>query len=259
MRSDVHEARDNGLRPVSLSARRLTKRYRLGELHNLKRTIRHLLRRNGSADRPRLEALSGIDFTVYRGESFGIVGTNGSGKSTVLQILAGTTLPTGGEMEVHGRVLPLLAVGTGFHPELTGTENVRLFAASLGIPRDVIENRMDAVGEFAELERHMDTPTKRFSSGMLSRLSFAIAMQFPADVYVFDEVLAVVDGEFQARCLEAIKGLHREGRTVIFVSHSLDQVVDICERVMWLDQGRLSRLGPTTEVLEDYARVHPGQ
>jgi len=251
-------SRDNGLHPVSLSARGLTKRYRLGELHNLRRTIRHLTRRNGSADRPTLVALSEVDFTVHRGDSFGIIGTNGSGKSTVLQILAGTTLPTGGEMEVHGRVLPLLAVGTGFHPELTGTENVRLFAASLGIPRDVIESRMDAVAEFAELERHMDTPTKRFSSGMLSRLSFSIAMQFPADIYVFDEVLAVVDGEFQARCLEAIKGLHREGRTVIFVSHSLDQVAEVCDRVMWLDQGRLARLGPTTEVLDDYARVHPG-
>jgi ABC-type polysaccharide/polyol phosphate transport system ATPase subunit len=250
---------DNGLRPVSLSARGLTKQYRLGELHSLKRTVRHVLRRNGSADRPTLEALSGVDFTVHRGEAFGIVGTNGSGKSTVLQILAGTILPTGGEMEVHGRVLPLLAVGTGFHPELTGSENVRLFAASLGVPLGVVENRMDAVAEFGELERHMDTPTKRFSSGMLSRLSFAIAMQFPADVYVFDEVLAVVDGEFQVRCLEAIKGLHREGRTVIFVSHSLDQVAEVCEQVMWLDQGRLARVGATPEVLEAYAAVHPGQ
>ena len=249
----------NGLRPVSVRARGLTKSYHLGELHNLRRTIRHLTRRNGSADRPLLDALSEVDFTVHQGDSLGIVGTNGSGKSTVLQILAGTTLPTAGEMEVHGRVLPLLAVGTGFHPELTGMENVRLFGASLGIPRDVIKNRMDAVADFAELGRHMDTPTKRFSSGMLSRLSFAIAMQFPADVYVFDEVLAVVDGEFQARCLEAIKGLHRAGRTVIFVSHSLDQVAEVCDRVMWLDQGRLARLGPTAEVLDDYVRVHPGQ
>jgi len=213
------------------------------------------LRRNGSADLPTLEALCGVDFTVQRADSFGIVGTNGSGKSTVLQILAGTILPTGGKMEVHGRVLPLLAVGTGFHPELTGTENVRLFAASLGIPRDVIESRMDAVAEFAELERHMDTPIKRFSSGMLSRLSFAIAMQFPADIYVFDEVLAVVDGEFQHRCLAEIRNLHAQGRTVIFVSHSLDQVAEVCQRVMWLDGGRVRELGPTDGVLDDYARA----
>src|SRR5215217_929849 len=145
----MRASHDNGARPISLSARGLSKRYSLGELHNLKRTIRHLTRRNGASDRPQLEALSGIDFTVHRGDAFGIVGTNGSGKSTVLQILAGTTLPTGGEMEVHGHVLPLLAVGTGFHPELTGRENVTLFAASLGIPREVIADRMDAVAEFA--------------------------------------------------------------------------------------------------------------
>jgi ABC-type polysaccharide/polyol phosphate transport system ATPase subunit len=114
---------------------------------------------------------------------------------------------------------------------------------------------MDAVADFAEIERHMDTPVKRFSSGMLARLSFAIAMQFPADIYVFDEVLAVVDGEFQARCLDAIKRLHGEGRTVIFVSHSLDQVSDVCERVLWLDSGRVHELGPTDEVLEAYQRA----
>ena len=115
---------------------------------------------------------------------------------------------------------------------------------------------MDAVSAFAELERHMDTPVKRFSSGMLSRLSFAIAMQFPADIYVFDEVLAVVDGEFRARCIEAIKGLHREGRTIFFVSHSLDQVAEVCERTMWLERGAVHDLGPTAEVLDAYARVH---
>jgi lipopolysaccharide transport system ATP-binding protein len=156
-------------------------------------------------------------------------------------------------MEVHGRVLPLLAVGTGFHPDLTGRENVTLFASSLGMPTDAIRSRMDAVAAFAELERFMDTPVKRFSSGMLSRLSFAIAMQFPADIYVFDEVLAVVDGEFQHRCLEAIKQLHAEGRTVLFVSHSLDQVADVCQRVVWLDRGRVHDAGPADEVLAAYA------
>src|SRR5215213_6063929 len=182
----------NGARPVAISAEGVSKHYRLGELHNLRRTVKRVLRRPLNGDGG-LEALSEVDFTVYRGESFGIVGTNGSGKSTVLQILAGTTLPTGGMLEVTGRILPLLAVGTGFHPELTGRENVMLFASSLGIPRNSIESRMDRVGEFAEIERHMDTPVKRFSSGMISRLSFAIAMQFPADIYVFDEVLATYE------------------------------------------------------------------
>jgi ABC-type polysaccharide/polyol phosphate transport system ATPase subunit len=180
---------------------------------------------------------------------------NGSGKSTLLQILAGTTVPTGGEMEVHGRVLPLLAVGTGFHPDLTGRENVTLFASSLGVPRDAIAERMDAVGDFAEIERHMDTPVKRFSSGMLARLSFAIAMQFPADIYVFDEVLAVVDGEFQHRCLTEIKNLHAQGRTVLFVSHSLHQVADVSEKVIWLDRGRIHSIGPADEVLTAYGHM----
>jgi len=248
-------AATNGARPVALEANDLRKRYRLGELHSLTRTVRRLVRRPSTLNPP-LEALAGIDLTVHRGESFGVVGTNGSGKSTFLQVLAGTTVPTGGLMEVHGRVLPLLAVGTGFHPELTGTENVRVFGSSLGIPLDVIERRMDAVAAFAELERHMDTPTKRFSSGMLSRLSFSIAMQFPADIYVFDEVLAVVDGEFQARCLGEIKRLHSSGRTIIFVSHSLDQVDEVCERVAWFERGRVARVGRTADVLEAYTAAH---
>jgi homopolymeric O-antigen transport system ATP-binding protein len=252
------EQRQNGARPVAVAARSLSKRYRLGEHQSLQHTVNRLLRRPGATTPPSLEALTDVAFTVHRGEAFGIVGTNGSGKSTLLQVLAGTTLPTGGEMEVHGRVLPLLAVGTGFHLELTGAENVTLFAASLGIPRKVIRGRMEAVAEFAELERHMDTPVKRFSSGMLSRLSFAIAMQFPADVYIFDEVLAIVDGEFQRRCIEQIKRLHREGRTVIFVSHSLDQVADVCQRVMWLDAGLVRGLGPTEEVLNAYAKSSVG-
>jgi lipopolysaccharide transport system ATP-binding protein len=244
----------NGAAPA-VTATALRKHYRLGEHHSLQQTINHLLRRDGGDQNSSLEALAGLDFVVHRGESFGLVGTNGSGKSTLLQILAGTTLPTGGRMEVHGRVLPLLAVGTGFHPELTGRENVTIFASSLGVPRQAIAERMDAVGAFAEIERHMDTPVKRFSQGMLSRLSFAIAMQFPADIYVFDEVLAVVDGEFQHRCLLEIKRLHAAGRTVFFVSHSLDQVADVCQRVMWLNAGRVQDLGPTDEVLDAYERT----
>jgi ABC-type polysaccharide/polyol phosphate transport system ATPase subunit len=245
---------DNGAGPVVV-AENLSKVYRLGELHSLQQTVNRLLRR-GVGVGASLNALDRVSFTVARGDALGIVGTNGSGKSTVLQILAGTTLPTGGWMTVAGRVLPLLAVGTGFHGELTGTENVTLFASSLGVPRAAIAKRIGAVGEFAELERHMDTPVKRFSSGMLSRLSFAIAMQFPADIYVFDEVLAVVDGEFQARCVREISNLHKAGRTVIFVSHDLDQVAAVCQTVMWLDAGRVERIGSANEVLDAYRSAH---
>jgi ABC-type polysaccharide/polyol phosphate transport system ATPase subunit len=245
----------NGDREVAVSATGLRKRYSLGELHNLKQTGRRILRRQRSNADQSFEALSGVDFTVLRGEAIGLVGTNGSGKSTLLQILAGTTLPTGGKMVVRGRVLPVLAVGQGFHPELTGFENVTLYATALGIPPETIEARMDSVTAFAELERHMATPVKRFSSGMVSRLSFAIAVQFPADVYIFDEVLAVVDGEFRDRCLQEIKRLHAEGRTVFFVSHSLDQVRDVCENVMWLERGNVREIGPASALLPAYERA----
>jgi lipopolysaccharide transport system ATP-binding protein len=247
---------ENHTRPTAISATGLSKQYHLGELHSLRRTLRRLAMRNPAPDARPLEALAGVDFEVFRGEAMGLVGTNGSGKSTMLQLLAGTTIPTSGVMRVRGRVLPLLAVGQGFHSELTGRENVTLFASSLGIPRATIEARMDDVTAFAEIERHMDTPVKRFSSGMVSRLSFAVAVQFPADIYVFDEVLAVVDGEFQARCLHEIKQLHADGRTVIFVSHNPDQVAEVCERVTWLERGRVREVGPTHDVLAAYASVH---
>jgi homopolymeric O-antigen transport system ATP-binding protein len=239
---------------VAVAAVDLTKNYRLGELHSLKQTVRTVTRRPSRA-RVDLDVLAGITFTVHRGQAVGLLGTNGSGKSTLLQIIAGTTLPTGGCMRVRGRVLPVLNVGQGFHPELTALENVVLYATALGIPRRVIESRMDAVTAFADLDKHMTTPVKRFSSGMISRLSFAIAVQFPADIYIFDEVLAVVDGEFRDRCLQEIQRLHGQGRTVLFVSHSLDQVAEVCQTAMWLDRGRLMQQGGVGEVLSAYGRA----
>ena len=240
----------------AVSAEGVGKHYNLGESASLRRTAERLMRRSRDQATPGLEALAGVDFTVGRGEAIGFVGSNGSGKSTLLQILAGTTLPTRGEMRVYGSVLPLLAVGQGFHPELTGRENVTLFAASLGIPSRVVRERMDDVTAFAELDLHMDTPVKRFSSGMVSRLSFAVAVQFPADIYVFDEVLAVVDAEYQQRCIAEIKRLHAEGRTVFFVSHNRDQVAQVCDRVMWLENGKVRDIGPTAIVLAEYEHQH---
>jgi lipopolysaccharide transport system ATP-binding protein len=251
MRSD---SQHENAGPLAVSAEGIGKHYRLGQLRSLGQTARTVLRLS-HRDPPGLEALADVHFTVSRGEAVGIVGTNGSGKSTLLQILSGTTLPTTGVMRVYGRVLPLLAVGLVFHPDLTARENVTVFASSLGIPRPTIASRMEAVTAFAELERHMDTPVKRFSSGMVSRLSFAIAVQFPADIYVFDEVLAVVDGEFRDRCLHEIKQLHAAGRTVFFVSHSLDQVADVCDQVMWFERGRLRRVDRTERLLPAYQQA----
>ena len=236
---------------TSVSARELGKTYRLGELLRLEATLRAVLGRG--RDPVTFDALRDISFATYPRECFGIVGTNGSGKSTVLQILAGITPPTSGSMTVRGTVLPLLAVGAGFHPELTGRENSFLFGTILGLDRRVIEGKLDEIAAFAELERHFDTPLKRYSHGMQSRLCFAIAMLFPADIYCFDEVLAVVDGEFRDRCMQEVQTLTSRGATVFFISHDLEQVATLCDRVMWLDSGVVRDLGEADEVLGRYA------
>jgi ABC-type polysaccharide/polyol phosphate transport system ATPase subunit len=240
---------------AAIEADGLSKHYRLGEHRSLQQTVRRLTGRSDSSEGPQLDALSGVDLRVDQGEAVGIVGGNGSGKSTILQLISGITIPTDGWLVVRGRVLPLLAVGTGFHPELTGQENVNLFGASIGVPAKVIRESLDRVAAFADLELHMDTPVKRYSSGMLSRLSFATAVIFPADIYLFDEVLAVVDAEFQRRCLGEIRELSKAGRTVIFVSHDLEQVARICDRVLWLESGRVRQIGPTSTVLDSYLRT----
>ena len=245
------------LRPADLEAspaveaHHVVKRYRLGEHVTLGRTFRALVPglRSGHTT---IEAVADVSFSVDRGECLGIVGLNGSGKSTIVQMIAGITLPARGRLTVRGRVLPLLAVGSGFHPELTGTENVRLFGAILGIEPKAVDERMEEISAFAEVERHMDTPVKRYSDGMKARLSFATGMLFPADIYVFDEVLAVVDGEFLDRCLEAIGTLAGHGRTVIYVSHSNEQIGQLCDRVMWMKEGRIQAIGATDEVLPLY-------
>jgi lipopolysaccharide transport system ATP-binding protein len=240
---------DNGHAVV---AHNLAKTYRLGESLRLEGTLRTLLRR--AIPRQSFDALRDVSFTADPGECFGIVGTNGSGKSTVLQILAGITLPTDGRMEVRGSVLPLLAVGAGFHHELTGRENSFLFGTILGLNRELVESKLDSIAEFAELERHFDTPLKRYSTGMQSRLCFAIAMLFPASIYCFDEVLAVVDGEFKERCLQEIRSLAGAGATVFFISPDLDQVEALCDRVMWLERGLVHDLGQPHDILPAYDR-----
>ena len=233
-------------------AERLSKTYRLGELLRLEATLMTVVRR--ATARPLLEALRDVSFEAYTGECFGIVGGNGSGKSTLLQILAGITPPTSGTMTVRGSVLPMLAVGAGFHHELTGRENSFLYGTILGLDRPVIEGKLADIATFAELERHFDTPLKRYSVGMQSRLCFAIAMLFPANVYCFDEVLAVVDGEFKDRCLAEVRALAAKGATVFFISHDLEQVGTLCDRVMWLQDGEPREIGDAESVIGRYSR-----
>src|SRR3954451_20463616 len=241
---------------IAISAAGLGKDYRLGELTDARRFVARVMRDRAAirARATEFHALDDITFEIPHGQAVGVMGTNGSGKSTLMQLIAGVSAPTAGRLEVNGRVLPLLEVGAGFHGELTGRENVTLFGTILGLSRKEIREAMPAIAAFGQIdEAHMDTPIKRFSTGMQSRLSFAVAMSFPADIYIFDEVMAVVDDHFRAIAAEEIKQFHRQGRTVLFISHDLDQVQALCERGIWLERGRMRMDGPIDEVAQAYA------
>ncbi len=197
-------------------------------------------------------ALRDVSFKVDEGEAVAIIGSNGSGKSTCLKLLTQIIEPTQGRVQVNGRVSALLELGTGFHPELTGRENVFLNASLLGMKRRDIKPRLDEIVGFAELERFIDIPVKFYSSGMYVRLAFAVAINVDPDVLVIDEVLAVGDQSFQTRCLERIHALRARGVTILFVSHSMDAVRSFCTRAIWLDNGILREEGPTDVVTAHY-------
>ena len=226
------------------------KSYGLGEELSLQHTLSTIVRREHQLER--FWALSEVSFEVRRGEFFGIVGTNGSGKSTLTQVISGIAMQDTGKVEVWGRLIPLLEVGAGFHPELTGRENVQLLGTILGLSAAAIRAEMDRIAEFAGVERHLDTPIKRYSTGMQARLSFATAVCFPADIYVFDEVLAVVDDSFRDQCADELARLSGMGRTIVFMSHDLDLVKSVCTTGMWLDSGRVRLRGSIDEVAAAY-------
>jgi lipopolysaccharide transport system ATP-binding protein len=199
-------------------------------------------------------ALQGLNFEVKAGEALGVVGRNGAGKSTLLKILSRITEPTRGRAVIHGRVSSLLEVGTGFHPELTGRENIMLNGAILGMSRREILRKFDEIVAFAEVGKFLETPVKHYSSGMYVRLAFAVAAHLEPDILIVDEVLAVGDAAFQKKCLRKMGETVREDRTVLFVSHNMGAIADICGSVIWLDQGRLVRMGPAAEVIGAYLR-----
>jgi lipopolysaccharide transport system ATP-binding protein len=211
------------------------------------------LRRGGDRTRPEtLWALRDLTYQVQRGEVVGVIGRNGAGKSTMLKILARITEPTSGTAEIHGRVGSLLEVGTGFHPELTGRENIFLNGAILGMRRTEIRDKFDEIVQFAELERFIDTPVKRYSSGMYMRLAFAVAAHLEPEILLVDEVLAVGDVGFQKKCLGKMEGVARAGRTVLFVSHNMGAVGSLCSRIIYLKNGRIAASGPPDEVIAKY-------
>jgi lipopolysaccharide transport system ATP-binding protein len=204
-------------------------------------------------------ALREVSFTAAAGEVVGVIGRNGAGKSTLLKILSRITAPSAGAADLAGRVGSLLEVGTGFHPELTGRENIFLSGAILGMRRAEVRAQLDAIVAFAEVEQFLDTPCKHYSSGMYTRLGFAVAAHLRAEILLVDEVLAVGDAAFQERCLGKMAEVAGGGRTVLFVSHNLGAVGSLCPRALWLDHGRLRRDGPAREVIEAYLADVAGQ
>jgi len=197
-------------------------------------------------------ALKDVSFEVKRGEAVGIIGRNGAGKSTLLKILSRITEPTGGYADVYGRVGSLLEVGTGFHHELTGRENIYLNGAILGMTRVEIERKFDEIVAFSEVEKFMDTPVKHYSSGMYLRLAFAVAAHLEPEILLVDEVLAVGDAAFQKKCLGKMGNVAQEGRTVLFVSHNMGAITQLCEWALWLDNGQLKLTGPSSDVVAAY-------
>jgi ABC-type polysaccharide/polyol phosphate transport system ATPase subunit len=239
----------------------VSKRYVLGEHHGGHATLRDAVvsssRRLLGKEQRQLEeiwSLRDVSLDVEAGQALGIIGRNGAGKSTLLKLITRITEPTSGVVRTRGRVGALLEVGTGFHPELTGRENVFLNGAILGLRRREIARRFDEIADFAgpQVRRFLSTPVKRYSSGMYLRLAFAVAAHLDADIMAVDEVLAVGDAEFQRKCLGKMSNLEREGRTVVFVSHDLAAIARLCRTVVWLEGGSIQALGPAREVIDRY-------
>jgi lipopolysaccharide transport system ATP-binding protein len=242
----------------SIEVEKLAKKYVIGGVKELGyRTLRDsisgLFRSSGErAQRETIWALRDISFTAEQGEVIGIIGRNGAGKSTLLKVLSRITEPTEGVARLYGRAGALLEVGTGFHPELTGRENIFLNGAILGMGRAEIARKLDEIVAFAEVGQFIDTPVKRYSSGMYVRLAFGVAAHLETDILIVDEVLAVGDASFQRKCLAKIEDVGRHGRTVLFVSHNLSSVTRLCPRALLIEEGRVKRDGPSHEVVRFY-------
>ncbi|GIV18280.1 MAG: ABC transporter ATP-binding protein [Armatimonadota bacterium] len=198
------------------------------------------------------QALKDVSLTIRHGETVGLIGVNGSGKSTLLAIVARVILPSAGRVQVNGRVAPLLQLGVGFHPDLTGLENVYFNGIILGLTRQQIAERLPSIIRFAELEEFIDTPVRAYSSGMVLRLGFAVAVHTDPEIILMDEVLAVGDEAFQHKCLRKIQEFQQEGRTILLVSHDMNQVRQVATRTVWLHQGRVMADGDTEEVVRQY-------
>jgi len=247
---------------IAIHVENLGKQYKIGiseeglstsnRYRTLSESVSKALTRKERAERSHIWALKDISFDVHRGQVLGIVGRNGAGKSTLLKILSRVTEPTTGLAEIHGRVGSLLEVGTGFHPELTGRENIFLNGAILGMKRAEILRKYDEIVDFSEVAKFIDTPVKRYSSGMYLRLAFAVAAHLEPEILVVDEVLAVGDAEFQRKCLGKMSDVAQEGRTVLFVSHNMSAVLRLTEETMVLDKGQMVFRSATPDAIDYY-------
>jgi lipopolysaccharide transport system ATP-binding protein len=245
---------------IAIHVENLSKKYTLGAMYERQDTLRDLLvstfrspfRKKEKRENQTLWALKDISFDIEKGSVVGIVGRNGAGKSTLLKVLSRVTDPTSGIGEIRGRVGSLLEVGTGFHPELTGRENIYLNGAILGMKRTEIEKKYDEIVEFSEVSKFIDTPVKRYSSGMYLRLAFAVAAHLEPDILVVDEVLAVGDAEFQRKCLGKMSDVAEQGRTVLFVSHNMSAILRLTSETLVMEKGKIVKRAPSNEAVDYY-------
>jgi len=235
--------------PTAIEVHDVTKSFSLRHTRSMKELIVWTLRGRGKELRNDFNALDGVSFTIEQGESVALLGFNGSGKSTMLKLISGVMLPDNGRVGVRGRVAGLIEVGAGFHPDLTGRENVYLNGAILGMSEKEIDERFDEIVAFSEIEKFIDTEVKFYSSGMFLRLAFSVAAHSEPDIFLIDEILAVGDEPFQRKCLDRIRELRRGGQTLVIVSHDLDMVQKVTERGVVLQRGRLLSDGPIKQAV----------
>lgn len=249
---------DTVIHAEAVSKRYIIRHNRLSHLtlrDSLSAGVKRLLGRGGSTQQEEFWALRDVSFAVERGSRIGIIGRNGAGKSTLLKVLSRITPPTEGRITIKGRVASLLEVGTGFHPDLTGRENIYMNGAILGMKRQEIRAKFDEIVAFAEIDRFLDTPVKRYSSGMFVRLAFAVAAHLEPEILIVDEVLAVGDAEFQKKCLGKMHDVSTgEGRTVFFVSHNMAAIENLCTHAIYMTRGKVTKVGPAREVVDLYVR-----